>query len=81
MKLVHQYFAIFFTFSPTSYNLHPPQVENCDSNSRLVVDGDDNDKFRLERVQHGYGCYPDLLYHTELITVVGIYRYSSLGEA
>ena len=25
------------------------QVENCDSNSRLVVDEDDNGKFRLEK--------------------------------
>ena len=30
--------------------IHPLQVENCDSNSRLVVDKDDNGKFRLERV-------------------------------
>ena len=50
MKLVYQYMAIFFTFSPTSSHLHPLQVENCDSNSRLVVDEDDNGKFRLERV-------------------------------
>ena len=34
----------------TSNQLHPLQVENCDSNSRLVVDEDDNGKFRLERV-------------------------------
>ena len=49
--------AIFFTFSPTSNHLHPPQVENCDSNSRLVVDEDDNDKFRLERVNP---MHPDI---------------------
>ena len=42
MKLVHQNMAIFINFSP--------QVENCDSNSRLVVDEDDNGKFRLARV-------------------------------
>ena len=30
--------AIFFNFSPTSNHLHPLQVENCDSHSRLVVD-------------------------------------------
>ena len=42
--------AIFFNFSPTSTHLHPLQVENCDSNSRLVVGEDDNGKFRLERV-------------------------------
>ena len=43
--------AIFFNFSPTSNHLHPPQVENCDSNSRLVVDEDDNGKFRLEIIK------------------------------
>ena len=41
--------VIFFNFSPTSNHLHPLQVENCDSNSRLVVDEDDNGKFRPER--------------------------------
>ena len=51
MKLVYQYMAIFLNFSPTSSHLHPLQVENCDSNSRLVVDEDDNGKFRLERVK------------------------------
>ena len=50
MKLVYQHMAILFTFSLTSNHLHPLQVENCDSNSRLVVDEDDNGKFRLERV-------------------------------
>ena len=42
--------TIFFNFSPTSNHLHPLQVENCDSNSLLVVNEDDNDKFRLQRV-------------------------------
>ena len=49
MKLAYQYIAIFFSFSTTSNHLHPLQVENCDSNSRLVED--DNGKFRLERVK------------------------------
>ena len=53
MKLVYRYMAIFFNFSPTSSQLHPLQVENCDSNSRLVVDEDDNGKFRVERVIAG----------------------------
>ena len=45
--------VIFCNFSPTSptSHLHPIQVENCDSNSRLVVDEDDNGKLRLERVK------------------------------
>ena len=50
MKLVYQYMTILFDFSPTSNYLYPLQVENCDKNSRLVVDEDDNGKFRLERV-------------------------------
>ena len=50
MKLVCQYIAVFFNLSPTSNHLHPLQVENCDSNLRLVVD-DDNGKFRDERVK------------------------------
>ena len=35
---------IFFHLPPASTHLHPLQVENCESNSRLVVNGDDNDK-------------------------------------
>ena len=50
MKLVYQYMAIPFIFSSTSSCLYPLQVENCNSNSRLVVDEDDNGKLRLERV-------------------------------
>ena len=48
---IHQYMVIFFNFSPTSNHLHPLQVENCGSNSRLVMDEDDNGKVRLERVK------------------------------
>ena len=36
--------SIFINFPLTSNHLHPLQVENCDSNSRLVVDEDDNGK-------------------------------------
>ena len=50
MKLVYQYMVIFFTFSPPSSHLHPLQVDNCDRNLQLVVDEDDNGKFRLEKV-------------------------------
>ena len=49
---------MFFAFSPTSNHLHSLQVENCDSNSRLVVNKDDNGKLRLERVKalkYGHG--------------------------
>ena len=41
MKLVYQYMAIFLNFQTTSNYLNPLQDENCDSNSRLVVDEDD----------------------------------------
>ena len=44
MKLFCQYMTIF-------YNFHSLKViENCDSNTRLVVNEDDNGKFRPERV-------------------------------
>ena len=42
--------AIFVNFLTTSNHLHSLQVENCDSNSRLVVNEDGNGKFRPERV-------------------------------
>ena len=51
MKLVYQYMVIFFNFSLTSNHFHSLQVENCDSNSRLVVNEDDNGIFKLERVK------------------------------
>ena len=51
MKLFHLYITISLNFQPTSSHLHPLQVKNCDKNSRLVVDKDDNGKLRLERVK------------------------------
>ena len=50
IKLFYQYMAILFRLPPTSNHIHPLQVENCDSSSRLVVDKNDNGKFSLERV-------------------------------
>ena len=41
---------IFVHLTPSSSHLHPLQIENCDSHSRLVVDEDDHDKFKLERI-------------------------------
>ena len=52
--------VIFFNFSPTSSHLHPLQAENCDSNSRLVVDEDDYGKLEsLKGLIHKNGntCY------------------------
>ena len=56
IKLIYQYMymTIFFNFPATSSHLHPLQVENCDSNSRPVVDEDDNGKFRPETVNLFY---------------------------
>ena len=51
MKQVYQNMAIFSNFLPTTNRLHLLQVENCDSNSRLVINEDDYSKFRLERVK------------------------------
>ena len=51
MILVCQYMTILFNFSLNSSHLHPLQVENCDSNSWLVVDEDDNCIVRLQRVE------------------------------
>ena len=64
MKLFYKYMAIFFTLSPTSNHLHPLQDENCDSNSRLVVDEDDNGKFRVERFKGNLNC--DLCWYVHI---------------
>ena len=63
MKLFYEHVVIFFNLSPTSNYLHPQQVESCDSNSRLVVDEDDNGKFRLERVKYS------ISYLCQIITI------------
>ena len=47
----------FFHLPPSSSHVHPLQVENCDSNSRLVMDEDDNDKFKFESVEGGTEYY------------------------
>ena len=60
MKLVYQDMAIFFDFSPTSGHFRPLQVENCDSNSRLVVDEEDNGQLRVERVKTTIGVLTGL---------------------
>ena len=52
MKLVYEYIAIFYIFYITPNHLHPLQVANCDSNSRLVVDEDANGKFKIEIVEY-----------------------------
>ena len=51
MNLVYQYTVFFFHFSPTSNHFHPLQVENCDSNLRLVVDENENVKSGLKELR------------------------------
>ena len=68
-KLVHQYIAILFNFSPTSSHLHSLQVENCDSNSRLVVDEDDIGKFMLGRVKFETLVFGGLIKHLSAVRV------------
>ena len=46
-------------------HLYPLQVENCDSNSRLVVDDDDIGKFRFERVKSRFCAILSLLSKSE----------------
>ena len=59
--------AIFVNFSPTSSHPHPLQVENRDSNSRLVVDEDDNSKPRLERAK------------SQLLGMKYVFKHQDLG--
>ena len=49
----------FFHLPPTSGHFHPLQVKNCDSNSRLVVDEDDNRK-GLKRLHDNIITYSSL---------------------
>ena len=62
MKLCYEYMVIFFNFSPSSSHRHPLQVENCDSNSRHIVDEDDNGKFRAQKVK--WGSHNKRLFHS-----------------
>ena len=81
IKLIDQYMAIFFNFSPTSNHLHPLQIGNCDSNSRLVVDEDDYGKFGLERVNRltvahtGIILHPSILISQFLTLILYCYRH------
>ena len=80
MKLV--YMAIFFNFSPTLNHLHPLQAENCDSNSRFVVDEDDNGKLRLERVNyHSYRVFITYLLYYFVINIDHLISYISMHTA
>ena len=74
--------AIFFNCSPTSNHLHPLQAEHCDSNSRLVVDEDDNGKHRLERVNYySYKVFITYLLHYILINIDHLIIHISMHTA
>ena len=78
MKLVYQYMIIFFNFKTTSSQLHPLQVENSESNSRLVVDEADYGKLRLERVKNFNFHPPEVVmsrYHDPQFQVGENYSY------
>ena len=81
MKLVYQYIAIFNIFPLTSNHLHSLQVENCDSNSRLVVDEDDNVKSGFKGLKHLFETiFLSLLYlkHCYLVYQVNLIDYHIL---
>ena len=60
----------------TSSHFHPLHVENCDSNSRLVVDEDDNGKFRVEMVKEsGKGLKKGFSRHLRYIKAVNGRRH------
>ena len=81
MKLVYQCMAIFCNFSPTLSDFHPLHVENCDSNSWLVVDEDDNGEFRLERVKwpHWPKCHRNSTFKESWI--IYVYTTDTLSPA
>ena len=77
MKLAYRNNAIFFNFATTLSHLHRLQVENCDSISGLVVYEDDNDKFRIERVNTMFYIHVHIItlfyIHVHIITLFYIH--------
>ena len=80
----YMYMAIFFNFSPTSNHLHPLQVENCDSNSRLVVDEDDNGNLGLKWLKCRILLYkqwrPKVFFQFEIIIQMSLLPLSDSFE-
>ena len=75
-------------------HLYPLQVENCGSNSRLVVDEDDDGKFRIERVksaktlgfsilscEKGPGLRPRTFFTAKNGELFGLYPFQSVAIA
>ena len=71
----------FFNFETTSNHLHSLQVENCGSNSLLVVDEDDNGEFRIERVKvfNRHLFYLDLIRFNTKFPVQNCSRCTRVG--
>ena len=60
----------FVHLPPNSSHLHPLEGENCDGNSRPLVDEDDNGKFRLEMVNFMHiMSESDILHHIQNLAV------------
>ena len=65
--------TIFFNFSPTANHLSPLQAENCDSNSWLVVENNDNGKLKVKRVK------PEMTYSINPLPAKrGLSRFQSI---
>ena len=73
----------FFICHSAQVIFHSLQVENCDSNSRLVVDEDDNGKLGLKRVngvkhnktrEHSTYFHRDLLI-TLVVQFIGLFLF------
>ena len=62
--------ASFFLLPPSSRHFHPLQDENCDSNSRLLVDEDDNGKFSLQRVEWKINLSQKRLFYSFLFELI-----------
>ena len=56
--------------SPTSSLLHPQQGDNWDSNSLLVVDEDDNGKFRLDSVSNVFLLDMKMMKQIAFVTIM-----------
>ena len=64
-------------FSPTSSHLHPLQVENCDSNSRLVVDEDDTVNSGLKGLTYTAYFYCHNLFIKKVPLVQSVHPFST----
>ena len=72
--------VIFINFSPTLNHLHPLQVENCDSNSPLVMDEDDNGKLRLVRVKFLYFLFQTCMSKIRDTGISSLYLAFKIGK-